>query len=425
MGLLGIWNNNFLGAQTVRGAALRAVPEALPRLPAAARRWKATASRSTWTARRSTATPARSYWGEPGTNGQHSFYQLIHQGTRLIPCDFIAFAKTLNPIGEHHDLLLANVFAQGEALAFGKTAEEVRAEGTRRGAGAAQDLRRQPAVEHAAAGQAHAGGAGQAGGAVRAHRLHAGRRSGRSTPSTSGAWSWARCWRSASCPSWPATAPTAGARQLDQCADPPLPATQGRVTPATDEDTLMQLGMIGLGRMGANMVRRLMKGGHDCVVFDMSADAVAALAQEGADRRRVAGRPRGQARQAARAVADGAGRGGGHDHRRAAAAPGAGRHADRRRQLLLRRRHPPRQGTGAEGHRLRRRRHQRRRVGPGARLLHDDRRPGRGGAAARPDLPHAGAGHRRHRAHTRPRGRPGHGRARLPALRRRAAPATS
>jgi glucose-6-phosphate isomerase len=61
-------------------------------------------------------------WGEPGTNGQHSFYQLIHQGTRLIPCDFIAFARTLNPVGEHHDLLMANVFAQGEALAFGKSA---------------------------------------------------------------------------------------------------------------------------------------------------------------------------------------------------------------------------------------------------------------------------------------------------------------
>jgi hypothetical protein len=70
------------------------------------------------------------YWGEPGTNGQHSFYQLIHQGTRLIPCDFIALARTLNPLGRHHDMLLANVFAQTEALAFGKTAEQVAAEGT-------------------------------------------------------------------------------------------------------------------------------------------------------------------------------------------------------------------------------------------------------------------------------------------------------
>jgi glucose-6-phosphate isomerase len=70
------------------------------------------------------------FWGEPGTNGQHSFYQLIHQGTKLIPCDFIAFYQTLNPLGRHHDMLLANVFAQGEALAFGKTPEQVKAEGT-------------------------------------------------------------------------------------------------------------------------------------------------------------------------------------------------------------------------------------------------------------------------------------------------------
>ena len=70
------------------------------------------------------------FWGEPGTNGQHSFYQLIHQGTRLIPCDFIAFMKTLNPLGRHHDMLIANVFAQTEALAFGKTPEQVKAEGT-------------------------------------------------------------------------------------------------------------------------------------------------------------------------------------------------------------------------------------------------------------------------------------------------------
>src|SRR5437763_6843973 len=70
------------------------------------------------------------YWGEPGTNGQHSFYQLIHQGTRLIPCDFIAFGHALNPLGRHHDILLANVFAQAEALAFGKTPAEVKAEGT-------------------------------------------------------------------------------------------------------------------------------------------------------------------------------------------------------------------------------------------------------------------------------------------------------
>ena len=77
-----------------------------------------------------TITTGPIYWGEPGTNGQHSFYQLIHQGTRLIPCDFIAFVQTLNPLGRHHDMLLANVFAQAEALAFGKTPEQVKAEGT-------------------------------------------------------------------------------------------------------------------------------------------------------------------------------------------------------------------------------------------------------------------------------------------------------
>ena len=88
------------------------------------------------------------YWGEPGTNGQHSFYQLIHQGTRLIPCDFIAFAHALTPLGRHHDMLIANVFAQTEALAFGKTPEEVRAEGTTQRWRPHRVVRREPAVQH-------------------------------------------------------------------------------------------------------------------------------------------------------------------------------------------------------------------------------------------------------------------------------------
>ena len=92
--------------------------------------------------------PSPIYWGEPGTNGQHSFYQLIHQGTKLIPCDFLAFAHSLNPLGRHHDLLLANVFAQAEALAFGKTASEVRAGGSARLARAASSVRGKPPVEH-------------------------------------------------------------------------------------------------------------------------------------------------------------------------------------------------------------------------------------------------------------------------------------
>ena len=140
-------------------------------------------------------------WGEPGTNGQHSFYQLIHQGTTLIPCDFIAFHRTLNPLGRHHDLLLANVFAQAEALAFGKTADEVRAEGTRRAARAAPDVRGQPADVDDPRRAADAGDARNARRALRAQRVHAGRRSGTSTRSTSGASSSGSSSRSASSPS--------------------------------------------------------------------------------------------------------------------------------------------------------------------------------------------------------------------------------
>jgi glucose-6-phosphate isomerase len=129
MGLIGLWNTDFLGAQTV---AVLPYEQYLKRFPAYLQQLT---MESNGKRVRLDGTPVGCdtgavYWGEPGTNGQHSFYQLIHQGTRLIPCDFIACAKTLNPIGKHHDLLLANVFAQGEALAFGKTAEELRAEGT-------------------------------------------------------------------------------------------------------------------------------------------------------------------------------------------------------------------------------------------------------------------------------------------------------
>jgi len=129
MGLIGLWNNDFLGAQTV---AVLPYEQYLKRFPAYLQQLT---MESNGKRVRLDGTPVGCdtgavYWGEPGTNGQHSFYQLIHQGTRLIPCDFIAFAKTLNPIGRHHDLLLANVFAQGEALAFGKTAEALHSEGT-------------------------------------------------------------------------------------------------------------------------------------------------------------------------------------------------------------------------------------------------------------------------------------------------------
>src|SRR6266446_4932737 len=129
MGLLGVWYNDFFGAQTV---AVLPYDQYLKRFPAYLQQLTMESNGKHVTL---AGTPVDYqtgpiYWGEPGTNGQHSFYQLIHQGTRLIPCDFIAFAHALNPLGRHHDFLLANVFAQTEALAFGKTREQVKAEGT-------------------------------------------------------------------------------------------------------------------------------------------------------------------------------------------------------------------------------------------------------------------------------------------------------
>jgi glucose-6-phosphate isomerase len=129
MGLLAVWYNNFFGAQTV---AVLPYEQYLKRFPAYLQQltMESNGKHVTLDGVRVDYDTGPIYWGEPGTNGQHSFYQLIHQGTRLIPCDFIAFVHTLNPIGSHHDMLLANVFAQTEALAFGKTAEEVKAEST-------------------------------------------------------------------------------------------------------------------------------------------------------------------------------------------------------------------------------------------------------------------------------------------------------
>jgi glucose-6-phosphate isomerase len=129
MGLLALWYNNFFGAQTV---AVLPYEQYLKRFPAYLQQltMESNGKNVTLEGQPVLVDTAPVYWGEPGTNGQHSFYQLIHQGTRLIPCDFIAFAQPLNSLGEHHDLLLANVFAQGEALAFGKPAEQVKAEGS-------------------------------------------------------------------------------------------------------------------------------------------------------------------------------------------------------------------------------------------------------------------------------------------------------
>src|SRR5580658_2930187 len=129
MGLLGVWYNDFFGAETV---AVLPYEQYLKRFPAYLQQltMESNGKHVTIDGVAVDYDTGPIYWGEPGTNGQHSFYQLIHQGTRLIPCDFIAFARPLNPLGRHHDMLLANVFAQTEALAFGKTAEQVKAEGT-------------------------------------------------------------------------------------------------------------------------------------------------------------------------------------------------------------------------------------------------------------------------------------------------------
>lgn len=129
MGLLGIWYNNFFGAQTM---AVLPYEQYLKRFPAYLQQltMESNGKQTTVDGRKVDYQTGPIYWGEPGTNGQHSFYQLIHQGTKLIPCDFIAFIQPLNPLGRHHDLLMANVFAQTKALAFGKTSQEVLTDGT-------------------------------------------------------------------------------------------------------------------------------------------------------------------------------------------------------------------------------------------------------------------------------------------------------
>jgi len=129
MALLAVWYNNFFGAQSV---AVLPYEQYLKRFPAYLQQltMESNGKHVTLDGIEVDYQTGPIYWGEPGTNGQHSFYQLIHQGTKLIPCDFIAFVQPLNPLGRHHDMLMANVFAQAEALAFGKTAEEVRGDGT-------------------------------------------------------------------------------------------------------------------------------------------------------------------------------------------------------------------------------------------------------------------------------------------------------
>ncbi len=190
MGLLAVWYGNFFGAET---HGVMPYDQYLKRFPAYLQQltMESNGKRVTLTGAEVDYQTGAVYWGEPGTNGQHSFYQLLHQGTKLIPVDLIGFAQSLNPLGEHHDLLMSNVFAQAEALAFGKTAEQVREEGTpeaivphRTMPGNRPPTRSSP-LAWTPTRSAHWSPCTSTASSLRA-------RSGRSTPSTSGAWSSAR-----------------------------------------------------------------------------------------------------------------------------------------------------------------------------------------------------------------------------------------
>ncbi len=236
MGLLAIWYTNFFGAQTV---AVLPYEQYLKRFPAYLQQltMESNGKHVTLEGNRVSYDTGPIYWGEPGTNGQHSFYQLIHQGTRLIPCDFIAFHKTLNRLGEQHDMLLANVFAQGEALAFGKTPDEVKRGGSRRLARSASRIRGKSAVQYDTAGTADTRGARQTRRTVRAQRLHSGRNlanrfirpMGRRTRQGAGATHHPGTHQRSRTQIRP--------RQLDQRVDPPTSQVQREVALDTDLDT--------------------------------------------------------------------------------------------------------------------------------------------------------------------------------------------
>ena len=174
LGLLAVWYGDFFGAQTV---AVLPYEQYLKRFPAYLQQltMESNGKHVTLDGEAVDYETGAVYWGEPGTNGQHSFYQLIHQGTKLIPCDLIGFCEPLNPLGDHHDLLLANVFAQAEALAFGKTADAGARGGHPAGAGRAPGLRGQPADERDPGAEAHPALSGEPGRTLRAQRLHPGR----------------------------------------------------------------------------------------------------------------------------------------------------------------------------------------------------------------------------------------------------------
>ena len=200
MGLLSVWYGDFFGAQT---CGVFPYDQYLHRFPAYLQQltMESNGKHVTLDGARVDYDTGAIFWGEPGTNGQHSFYQLIHQGTRLIPCDFIGFMRSNNPLGDHHDLLMSNVFAQSEALAFGKTPEQVREEGTRGADRPAPGDGGQPALEHDPRRAPRPARRWAPWSPSTSTASSPRGRSGGSTPSTSGGSSWARRWRRRSSPS--------------------------------------------------------------------------------------------------------------------------------------------------------------------------------------------------------------------------------
>jgi glucose-6-phosphate isomerase len=197
LGLLTVWYTDFFGAETV---AVLPYEQYLKRFPAYLQQlaMESNGKHVTREGAEISYPTGPIYWGEPGTNGQHSFYQLIHQGTRLIPCDFIAFDRALNPLGRHHDFLLANVFAQTEALAFGKTSGEVKGEGTPAGLVPHRVFHGNRPSNTILAERLTPETLGASSSRSTSTACSPRASSGTSTRSISGGSNWARCWPSAS-----------------------------------------------------------------------------------------------------------------------------------------------------------------------------------------------------------------------------------
>ncbi len=222
LGLLSVWYADFFGAETV---AVLPYEQYLKRFPAYLQQLTMESNGKHVTPRRdarSTTRPAPIFWGEPGTNGQHSFYQLIHQGTQLIPCDFIGFDRSLNPLGDHHDLLIVERLRAGRGARLRQDRRGGPRRG-RRGARPAPDVRGQPADERDPGRAARPRGRSARSSRSTSTASSPRAPSGGSTRSTSGASSSARCWRSGSSPSSRPSRARARARQLDERPDPPLP----------------------------------------------------------------------------------------------------------------------------------------------------------------------------------------------------------